>query len=184
MVRFLARLLGLVIGVSLAAGVASALAAVSLKRKAPPPPDPGANEIDFVTIMDSARLASTAPAFRGGRVISWYSGVELDLRGASLHPAGAHLEVRTAFGGTRIVVAPGIPVRVSGPAVFGGKMNATDAAEPSREAPGLEITGLTVFGGLLVIASEAGKEVAGWGGPREHDHDEPAPGGDAGLDPA
>jgi len=174
MSRLLARLLALVIGVSLVAGVASALAAVSLRKKAPPRPDPAADEIDLVTVMSGEEFASTAPAFRGGRVICWYAGVDLDLRGATLDPAGARLEVRTAFGGTRIVVAPGIPVGVSGPAVFGASMNETHAPEPTAESPGLDVTGFTVFGGLQVIAAEAGAELSGWSrtGGDEHDYDD------------
>jgi hypothetical protein len=162
MVRFLARLLGLVIGLSLAAGIASALAAVSFKKKAPPRPDAAADEIELVAVMDAAKLASTAAAFRGGRVISWYAGVDLDLREATFDPAGARLEIRTVFGGTRVAVAPGVPVIVSGPAVFGGAANTTGAAEPTPEAPGLEITGFTLFGGLQVVAAKRGEAIPTW----------------------
>ena len=179
MFRFLARVLGLAIGISLVAGVAGALAAVSLKKKAPARPDEAADEIDLVTVMSGEEFASTAPAFLGGRVICWYAGVDLDLRGATLDPAGARLEVRTAFGGTRVVVAPEVPVRVAVPAIFGGTMNKTNAPEPTTEAPGLQITGFTLFGGLQVIAAEAGAELSGWSGKSEdeHDHDdETAPG--------
>ncbi len=162
MVRFLAKLLGLVIGLSLAAGIASALAAFSFKKKAPPLPDAAADEIDLAAVMDGAKLASTAAAFRGGRVISWYGGVDLDLREATLDPAGARLEIRTVFGGTSVTVAPGVPVRISGPALFGGAINTTGAAEPTPDAPGVEITGFTLFGGLQVIAAERGEAIREW----------------------
>ncbi len=162
MVRFLARLLGLVIGLSLAAGIASALAAVSFKKKAPPRPDAAADEIDLVAVMDGARFASTAASFRGGRVISWYAGVDLDLREATFDPAGARLEIRTVFGGTRVAVVPGVPVSVSCPAIFGGAVNTTDAPEPTPAAPGLEITGFTLFGGIQVIAAERGEAIREW----------------------
>jgi hypothetical protein len=162
MLRTLLKLGLALLGVSIAAGAASAIAAVNLKKNAPPLPEPDADEIDLVTVMDGAKLASTAPAFRGGRLVCWYAGVDLDLRGATLDPAGARLDVRTAFGGTRIVVAPGVPVRVGGPAVFGGVMNEVRATEPAVGGPGLEIGGFTVFGGLQVIAAEPGTELAGW----------------------
>jgi len=162
MVRFLARLLGLLVGVSLVAGIASALAAIAYKRKAPPLPDPAADEILLAVVMDGAKLASTATSFRGGRVISWYAGVDLDLREATVDPAGARLEIRTVFGGTTVTVAPGIPVRVTGPALVGGVVNATGAAEPTPEAPGLEIAACTLFGGLQVIAAERREAVASW----------------------
>jgi hypothetical protein len=179
MLRPLLKLALALLGISIAAGIASALAAVNLKKSAPPRPEPDADEIDFVTVMDGAKLASTASAFRGGRLVCWYAGVDLDLRGATLDPAGAHLDVRTAFGGTRIVVAPGVPVRVGGPAIFGGVMNETGAAEPTAEQACLEIGGFTVFGGLQVIAAEPGLELAGWG-----DDDEAAGRSDGDLEPA
>jgi hypothetical protein len=160
--RFLARLLGLVIGASLIAGIASALAAVKLKKEAPPLPDAAADEIDAVVVMDAAQLASTASSFRGGRVVCWYAGTDLDLRGATLDPAGADLEVRTVFGGTRVVVAPGVPVTASGPAVFGGRMNGVRDTETDASRPGLRITGFTVFGGLQVVAAEVGEEIPSW----------------------
>jgi hypothetical protein len=170
MLRFLARLLGLVIGVSIVAGIVSALAALNFKKKAPQRPEPGADEIDFAAVMEGAEFVSSAPAFRGGRVICWYAGVDLDLREATLDAAGAELDVRTIFGGTRIVVAPGTPVRVSGPAIFGGAMNSTGAPEASADAPGLVVSGLTLFGGLQVIASERGEEIPAWAGERDHEH--------------
>lgn len=164
--RFFARLLGLVIGASLVAGIASALAAVKLKKEAPPLPDPAEDEIDVVVVMDGSQLASTAASFRGGRVVCWYGATDLDLRDATFDPAGADLEVRTAFGGTRVVVAPGVPVTVSGPAVFGGRMNEVRDAETDTGRPGLRITGFTVFGGLQVVAAEVGEEIPSWAPPR------------------
>lgn len=178
MVRFLARLLGLVIGVSVIAGIASALAALSFRKKAPPRPGAAADEIDLVAVMVGAQLASTAAAFRGGRVICWYAGVDLDLRGATFDPAGARLEIRTVFGGTRVAVAPGVPVLVSGRAVFGGAVNTTDAPEPTPEAPGLEITGFTLFGGLHVITAERDEAIPTWvpgPGPASETMPTPAP---------
>ncbi len=177
MLRSLARLLGLFLGASIVAGVVSAVAALNYKKIAPPRPAPGADEIDLVAVMDGTEFASSAPSFRGGRVICWYAAIDLDLREATLDPAGAELEVRTVFGGTRIVVAPGVRVRLAGPAILGGALNSTDAPEPSPEAPGLLVTGLTLFGGLQVIASERGEEIPAWAGERdranEHEHDEP-----------
>ena len=162
MLRFFAPLLGLVIGALLVAGIASAIAAVKLKREAPPLPDAAADEIDLVVVMDAGQLASTAASFRGGRVVCWYAGTDLDLRGATLDPAGADLEVRTVFGGTRVVVAPGVPVTASGPAVFGGRMNGVRDTATDASRPGLRITGFTVFGGLQVVAAEVGEEIPSW----------------------
>ena len=169
MVRSLARLLGLVIGASLLAGIVSALAAVGYKKKTPPRPHAAADQIDLVVVMDGARLASTAASFRGGRVICWYAGVDLDLRDATFDPAGADLEVRTVFGGTRIVVAPGVPVAASGPAIFGGRTTETNGHAVDAARPGLRVTGFTLFGGLQVLVAEPGEAIEAWAA-------EPAPG--------
>ncbi len=158
----LVRLILLVVVLKVVGLAALALSAVRYKQTAPPPPQPDADEIDLVVVMDGARFASAAPAFRGGRVTCWYAGTDVDLRNATLDPAGARLEVRTAFGGTRIVVAPGVPVHAHAPAIFGGTSNVTGAAEPSAGAPALEIRGFTVLGGLQVIAAEPGAQLAGW----------------------
>ena len=162
MVRFLARLLGIVIGASIVAGIASSIAALRLKQSAPPRPDAVADEIDLVVVMDGTSFASTAPTFRGGRVISWYAGTDVDLREAKLDPAGAHLEIRTVFAGTRVVVAPGVPVRTSGPAIFGGVMKPAGVAELMSDTPGLDIGGCTVFGGLQIVVAEQGEEIPSW----------------------
>ena len=175
--RFLARLIGVAILASIGAGIASALAAIGYKRQAPPLPAPDDDEIDFAVVMEGAKLQSTASAFCGGRLICWYGGADLDLREATFDPRGATLEVRTVFGGTRVVVAPGVPVSVSGPAFFGGAMNATDAPVPTVETPGLEISGFTLFGGLQVTAAERGEDLPGWTGEepgREDAHGEAA----------
>ncbi len=175
MVRFLGRLLGLVIGFSLGAGIASALAAVSYRKKAPPLPDAAADEIDLVAVMDGARLASTAASFRGGRVICWYAGVDLDLREATFDPAGVDLEVRTVFGGTRVVVAPGVPVTASGPTVFGGRTTETNGHAADVDRPGLRVTGFTLFGGLQIVAAERGEAIEAWApGPAPGPAPEPA----------
>jgi hypothetical protein len=185
----LVRLIVAIVVLKVLGHVAVALAAVRYKQMAPARPEADANEIDLVVVMDGARYASTASAFRGGRVICWYAGLDIDLREATLDPAGARLEVRTAYGGARIVVAPDVPVRVRVPAVFGGTSNETRTAEPAADAPGLEISGFTVLGGLQVIAAERGEELAGWSGDddargRTDGDDEATPGLEVGPDVA
>lgn len=168
MFRLLAKLLGLFFGASLVAGMASALAALAFKQKAPPPPAPGDETIDLAVVMAGGEYASTAATFRGGRVVCWYAGSDVDLRDATFDAAGATLDVRTVFGGTRVVVAPGVPVNVSVISIFGGTMDSTDAPEPTPDVPGLRITGFTIFGGLQVMAAERGEGIPAWSGEREH----------------
>jgi len=163
----LVRLILAVVVLKVLGHVALALAAVRYKQTAPARPEADADAFDLVVVMDGARYASTAAAFRGGRATCWYGGLDVDLREATLDPAGARLEVRTAFGGTRIVVAPDVLVRVRVPAVLGGTSDETGAATPTANGRGLEISGFTVLGGLQVIAAEPGAELAGWSGDDE-----------------
>lgn len=169
MSRFLARLIGLLFVATLATGAASALAAARFKKAAPPLPEPADDEIDLAVVMDGASFASTATAFRGGRVICWYAGTDVDLRRATFDPAGAALEVRTVFGGTRIAVPRGVPVSVAGPAVFGGVMHEGGELAPpaSVGTAGLAITGFTLFGGLQVVAADPDEELEDWGPERD-----------------
>jgi Cell wall-active antibiotics response 4TMS YvqF len=162
MSRRLVRLIAAVVVLKGLGHVALALAAVRYKLAAPGLPEPGADEIDLAVIMDASRFASSATAFSGGRITCWYGGTDVDLRDATLAAAGARLEVRTAFGGTRIVVAPDVPVRVHARAVFGGTSNQAGAVEPTAGSPGLEIRGFTVLGALQVIAAEPGAALAAW----------------------
>ena len=138
MPRFLATLLGLVIGASIVAGIASAVAAVKLKKSAPPAAGRGRRR-------DRPRGRHGRGTARQQRhLLPGWAGSLLvrrrrprPSRGAA-RPGGAHLEIRTVFGGTRVVVAPGIPVRTSGPAIFGGVMKADRrAVEATSDAAAL-----------------------------------------------
>lgn len=162
MFRFVAKLFGLIAGLSIMGGIASLLAALSFKRRAPAPPPRDADRIDLAMVLDGGRFASTARAFRGGRVVCWYGGLDLDLRHVAFASAGASLEVRTVFGGTRVAVAPGVPVHTRVIAIFGGTVSESETGVPSAAAPGLEISGFSVFGGLQVVVVEPGEELAGW----------------------
>ena len=56
--------------------------------------EPADDELDLVAIYEPRNFASTAPALRRASYTAWYGGGTLDLRGATLDPAGALLTVR------------------------------------------------------------------------------------------
>ena len=56
----------------------------------------------MVSVYGGVDLKSRASAFRGGSVLAWYGGVELDLSEATFAPQ-AHLTVYTLFGGIAVV---------------------------------------------------------------------------------
>jgi hypothetical protein len=96
-----------------------------------------------------ARLAAT-PRFRGGRLIAWFGGAIVDLRQATLDPAGASIDARAAWGGANIVVPPGWRVRMTTRALFGGGGNNVSDQSLPPDAPTLDVRGLALYGGISV----------------------------------
>ena len=98
--KLIAGLVGL-FALGMAGAAAAALAA---KQRIVPIDDPEADEVALVAIFAPVMFHSTASAFRGGTLDCWYGGGIVDLRDATLDPAGAHLEVKAVFGGAQILV--------------------------------------------------------------------------------
>jgi hypothetical protein len=148
--RFLLGLLGLL---ALAGLVLPPLAAVIAKARLAGTEEAGetADEINLVAIFDGVDVTSRAASFRGGDVLAWYGGGDLDLRGATLDPAGARLRARSIFGGLRILVPAAWRVEVRSVGVFGGVGNDTDPSTADPASPTLTIDALSAFGGLAIV---------------------------------
>ena len=114
-----------------------------------PAVDPEANEIRIRTDLGPLAFTSRASAFRGGVIDCWYGGGFVDLREATLDPAGAVLRVRAVFGGGQIIVPEGwrVALRVRG---IGGMTDLRPAAERAEDAPLLTVEGIALFGGFSV----------------------------------
>ena len=152
LVRLAIRVLLLLIGAVLGAAIASAAAAAIMRPRLQDSTQPDDDAIDVASVYGSREFRSTADAFAGGRVICWYSGVDVDLRGATLGPAGGELEVWTVFGGTRIRVPEDWAVELHGVAVFGGATNMAARPDAAADGPLLLIRHRTIFGGFGVAA--------------------------------
>jgi hypothetical protein len=158
--RFIGRLIGRVIGLSVLAGLVSAAAAAIAKGRLASSGEPEDDEVALVTIFDGLEFASSASAFRGGSTLCWYGGASIDLRGATLDPGGATLDVRTLFGGLRLIVPPEWQVRNQIVAVLGGVADSRGAGPkgmpldiPSaNDGASLTLTGWAVFGGVAVMS--------------------------------
>jgi len=153
-VKLLVRLFLAFFVATIGASLASALAAAVMRPRLMDDAEPADDDLELSAVYDGRDFRSEATALRGGRVICWYAGLEVDLRGARLDPAGADLEVWTVFGGTRIRVPEDWAVRMRGIAAFGGAAADTrplDEAAPS--APVLTVRHRTVFGGFNVVAA-------------------------------
>jgi hypothetical protein len=125
-------------------------AAAFVKRAVPSRGDEGSDEVSLVAVFDGIGLESRATAFRGGSMLAWFGGIELDLREAELAP-GARLSVRTLFGGIEITTPPSWRIASNVKALAGG-VDARTPAQDDPEAPLLTIDGMAVFGGVAVAA--------------------------------
>lgn len=152
LVRFLVRLLiAFTVAVTAASLVSTALA-LAKRDQFPDDAEPEDDELDLATILRSRQFRSEAKAFRGGRIICWQGGADIDLRGATLDPAGAHLEVWTVFGGMQVRVPEDWRVRMHGIAFFGGPGSMAPQPEEGDTGPVLTVTYRTIFGGFGVTA--------------------------------
>ena len=114
------------------------------------------DDLRVAAIFEGGPVRATSPALRRGEALAWYGALDLDLRGASLDPAGARLRVVALFAGARVIVPTGWDVRVRPIGVFGG----VDArvAPPVESGPQLIIDAIAVFAGVQVTDRPAEDE--------------------------
>jgi hypothetical protein len=102
-------------------------------------------------------VAIFSGAERGGRwlvepqtnVVAVFGGVELDLRQAVLSQREVTINVVAIMGGVNMVLPPGVRVKNSMVAIFGGcSVPPEDTIDP--DAPVVRLTGFTMFGGVNV----------------------------------
>ena len=141
-------------------GMVSAVLAAVGKRRIVPTDDETSNEPTIAAVFAGTRSVSRAPALRGGRIITWFAGHDVDLREATLDPAGAVMQLRTMYGGTQIAVPHGWRVRAHVLSIVGGTDVAIPDSEVPADAPVLELQGFTIFGGVRVTTAP----VASWSG--------------------
>jgi hypothetical protein len=130
-----------------------AAAAVLVKKAVPSRGDEESDELALVAVFDGIELTSRARAFRGGSMLAWFGGIEVDLRDAEL-AAGAELVVHAIYGGIEITTPPSWRIESNAKALMGG-IDAHTAAQDDPAAPVLIVTGLALFGGVE-ISSKAG----------------------------
>ena len=156
----LGRLIRLVVFGFVATITASTIGAAIAKRRIVSRGGPGDDEVALATVMDELHFRSTAKAFRGGSALLWMGGGDIDLREATLDPAGATLTVTTIMGGGRILVPPTWRVTTNLVAIMGGigdMRRVEDAALPAH-APHLELRGLLFMGGFGLVTEDTVSE--------------------------
>ena len=136
----------------------AAMGLAVLKRRDPVPQDPDADEVDLVATFAPLEFTSTARAFRGGRVQTWFGGGTVDLRQATLDPMGATIEVNALFGGGNLVVPEdwNVETSVSG---IGGVGDGRPKHDRTANGPTIRVEGITLFGGWGISSRPADERV-------------------------
>jgi hypothetical protein len=124
------------------------IAAALAKGRIPDDPDELADEMRLAAIYEARRYTSRASRFTGGSALGWYAGVDIDLREATLDPAGGHLDVKAIFGAVRVVVPDAWRVELRPLAFAGGIDDDTDGGAPG--SPVLTVKALAAFGAIQV----------------------------------
>jgi hypothetical protein len=150
--RFVRTLLGAFLRLTIFGAIASAIGAAIARDRMASRGQPEDDEFDLVAIMNPLDFASTAKAFRRGSYLAWYGGGTLDLRGASLDPAGATLTVRAIFGGFRLVVPASWRVENRMLGIFGGSGDGRPASMIATDGPVLVLDGWAFFGGAGIVS--------------------------------
>jgi len=133
-----------------------AAAGAFVKRAMPSRGDEDSDEVALVAVLDGIDMKSRAKAFRGGSMLAWLGGINVDLREAELAP-GARLTVHTLFGGVALRTPPGWRIESDAKVIMGG-VDARTPAQDDPDAPVLTIDGLAVFGGIAVGSKVGGRE--------------------------
>ena len=129
----------------------------AMKRRDVAPPDPGADEVDLVASFGPLEFHSESGAFRGGSVTTMFGGGEVDLRDATLDPAGATLQIKTLFGGGNLVVPESwnVETKLVG---IGGVGDGRPKIDRPADAPTLRLEGTNVFGGWGITSTPNNEE--------------------------
>jgi predicted membrane protein len=129
----------------------------AMKRRDVVAPDPAADEVDLVASFGPLEFHSESGAFRGGSVTTMFGGGAVDLRDATLDPAGATLQIKTLFGGGNLVVPEtwNVETKLVG---IGGVGDARPKIDRPADAPTLRLEGTNVFGGWGITSTPNGEE--------------------------
>ena len=152
MFKFIFRLLRLAIVATLGAAVAAKLLLESNAR-------PKTEEIDLVSIFEGQHLASEADPFYGGKILTMFGGVLIDLRDAVPAPTGIYLDLAVVMGGLSIVVPEGWRVKFEGNLTAAGFQDDTRTTA-DEDVPTVTLTGFVFMGGVQATTKSPAKAAA------------------------
>jgi len=161
--KVIGRLFGVLMLGMFATMAVAASVAMQRKKEAPAFSDSDAEEVDLRVYFGPLDFRSTSSAFRGGSIETMFGGGTIDLRGATLHPDGAHLRTTTIFGGGKILVPNSWVVETSIVGIGGvGDVRGAAAATPATNptAPRLVVDGIVAFGGFGIMSQDPRGEMS------------------------
>ena len=116
-----------------------------------------ASDDDFklMALMSGRLLLSESESLRTGTAVAVLGGVDIDLRGATIDPGGAHIALKAYMGGIRMNVPSDWKVYVDEDLRAGGiEVETADPETLPDDAPRLTVEAIARSGGIL-IESEA-----------------------------
>ena len=152
MFRFIFNLFRLALVALLGTAIA---AKFLLESNAEPTPE----EIDLVSIFEGQHLVSEASPFYGGKIMTMFGGVVLDLRKATPAPTGIYLDLAVIGGGVAIVVPEGWRVKFDGRLTASGFQDATRTTADD-DVPTVTLTGFVFLGGVQAVTKSPAKTAA------------------------
>ncbi len=113
--------------------------------------DDASDNFSLAAVFGGTDRAGRAASLRRGDVLACCGGVQLDLREATLDPAGADLRLRAYMGGIQVVVPQEWRVVMEADAKAGGiDTNVTADDLLSADAPVLRVHATAAMGGVQV----------------------------------
>jgi len=85
--------------------------------------------------------------FKGAVTLALFGGVDLDLRGAVITD-DVLIDATSIFGGTDIIVSPGMKVELASTGIFGGADKHADKPQAGAPGPVIHVRSWAAFGGL------------------------------------
>jgi predicted membrane protein len=110
--------------------------------------EPTTEEIDLVAVFEGQNLISVADPFYGGKIMTMFGGVLLDLRKATPAPTGIYVDVAIVMGGLQLIVPEGWRVRFEGNVLAGGFSDETRTTADD-DVPTVIISGFVLMGGVM-----------------------------------
>lgn len=113
--------------------------------------DERSDEFKIAAICGGKKFQSRAEHLRSGAVVASMGGIDLDLRDATLDPAGATIDLNATMGGVQITVPEAWAVDIDKSALAGGvEAKVTAREDLPDDAPSLHIRAVVRMGGALV----------------------------------